>query len=129
MLAGLINDEEHESGSRLPGLGNLPVLGRLFGNQRDARNKTEIVLLITPHIVRAAARPDVLEPMLPAGTEAEVGAAPLRIKLNASRSLSLSSKGPAGAEEVAEPAASEEAPAAVTPADIAQRRKILQRPE
>ncbi|MEQ1663324.1 MAG: secretin N-terminal domain-containing protein [Thiobacillus sp.] len=52
VLAGLISDEERSAASRVPGLGDLPVLGRLFSNQRDERSKTEIVLLITPRVLR-----------------------------------------------------------------------------
>lgn len=52
VLAGLISDEDRSTASRVPGLGDLPLLGRLFSNQRDERNKTEIVLLITPRVLR-----------------------------------------------------------------------------
>ena len=53
VLAGLISDEDRSTASRVPGLGDLPLLGRLFSSQRDERNKTEIVLLITPRILRS----------------------------------------------------------------------------
>jgi len=52
VLAGLILDEDRRSANRVPGLGDLPLVGRLFSNQRDERNKTEIVLLITPRVLR-----------------------------------------------------------------------------
>lgn len=52
VLAGLISDEERSAASRVPGLGNLPLIGRLFSSQRDERSKTEIVLLITPRVLR-----------------------------------------------------------------------------
>ncbi|MBK9219668.1 MAG: general secretion pathway protein GspD [Uliginosibacterium sp.] len=54
ILAGLINSEERAGTSQIPGLGNLPILGRLFGSGRDETLKSEIVLSITPHVVRAA---------------------------------------------------------------------------
>lgn len=57
MLAGLIKNEQRESASRLPLLGQIPWLGKLFSNESDTRNKTEIVLLITPHIVRGQSTP------------------------------------------------------------------------
>lgn len=57
MLAGLIKSEQRESASRLPILGQIPLLGKLFSNESDTRNKTEIVLLITPHIVRGQNTP------------------------------------------------------------------------
>lgn len=57
ILAGLISDEERRSVAKVPGLGDLPMLGRLFSSQRDSNNKTEIILLITPRVLRAPARP------------------------------------------------------------------------
>jgi general secretion pathway protein D len=51
ILAGLILDDERKSTARLPGLGDIPVLGRLFSNQSDKKSKTEIVLAITPRIL------------------------------------------------------------------------------
>lgn len=57
MLAGLIKNEQRDSASRLPGIGQIPLLGKLFSSESDTRNKTEIVLLITPHIVRGQGMP------------------------------------------------------------------------
>ncbi|MBT3067990.1 secretin N-terminal domain-containing protein [Rhodoferax sp. U11-2br] len=95
VLAGLISDEERSSANRLPGLGELPVLGRLFSSQRDNSSKTEIVLLITPRIVRNLNRPVGVSVNLPAGSESAVGAPALQLNKSAPRGLSLSSK-PAG---------------------------------
>lgn len=88
VLAGLINDEERSSANRLPGLGDLPLVGRLFRSQRDNRSKTEIVLLVTPRVVRNIARPALVAPTVPAGTETAVGAPPY--VLQGGRSVSLS---------------------------------------
>lgn len=77
VLAGLISDEERSSANRLPGVGELPGLGRLFSSQRDVENKTEIVLLITPRVVRNVIQPGLASATQSAGTEASVGAAPL----------------------------------------------------
>ena len=57
VLAGLISDEDRRSADRVPGLGELPTLGRLFSSQRDESLKTQIVLLITPRLVRTLAQP------------------------------------------------------------------------
>lgn len=51
ILAGLILDDERKNASKLPGLGDIPLIGRLFSNQEDKKNKTEIVLAITPRII------------------------------------------------------------------------------
>ena len=77
VLAGLISDEDRKSATQVPGLGSIPVLGRLFGSHQDTYNKTEIVLLITPHVLRNLARPELRLEEFPSGTEAAIGAPPL----------------------------------------------------
>jgi general secretion pathway protein D len=57
ILAGLISDDERKSASKLPGLGDIPLLGRLFANQQDQKTKTEIVLAITPRIISNIVQP------------------------------------------------------------------------
>jgi general secretion pathway protein D len=52
MLAGLIRDDERTVMSGIPGLSDLPLVGRLFGNNRREAQQTDIVLTLTPHIVR-----------------------------------------------------------------------------
>ncbi|OYY99400.1 MAG: type II and III secretion system protein, partial [Methylophilales bacterium 16-45-7] len=51
ILAGLISDDERKNASRIPGLGDIPLIGRLFSDQTDSKSKTEIVLAITPRII------------------------------------------------------------------------------
>ncbi len=97
VLAGLINDEERRAANRLPFLGDLPFLGRLFGSDNEQRGKTEIVLLITPRIVRNLARPETVAAQFAAGTDAAPGALPLRISATAPRSLELAASGSGGA--------------------------------
>ncbi len=69
VLAGLISDQDRRNANSVPGLGDLPVLGRLFSSTSDNRAKSEIVLLITPHIVRNLTRPDPRDLEFSAGTE------------------------------------------------------------
>jgi len=57
----------------VPGLGELPVAGRLFSQTNDSLTKTEIILLITPRLVRTLARPGVNEVEFAAGTESATG--------------------------------------------------------
>jgi general secretion pathway protein D len=75
VLAGLISDEDRRSANQVPGLSKLPVLGRLFQEKNDTVNKTEVVLLITPRVVRKIERPGVRLEEFNSGTELEVGAA------------------------------------------------------
>ncbi len=53
LLAGLLKDEERQSLSGIPGLKNLPIIGRLFSNNTTAVEKTDVVLTVTPHIIRS----------------------------------------------------------------------------
>lgn len=57
ILGGLINKQDIQAANRFPGLGDLPVLGRLFSSQKDSNDRTELVLSITPRLVRGLAPP------------------------------------------------------------------------
>jgi len=70
-LAGLISNEDRSDASRVPGLGDLPVMGRLFSSTRDERLRTELVLSITPRVVRNVRRLDAAESEVWVGTEAQ----------------------------------------------------------
>lgn len=72
VLAGLINSEERRSGNKVPGLGDIPMAGRLFGQQTDDSTKTEIVLSITPRILRNVQRPDASVIEFDSGTESSL---------------------------------------------------------
>ena len=52
MLAGLIRDDEREVLDGVPGLSDLPIVGRLFGKTHKETQQTDIILTLTPHIVR-----------------------------------------------------------------------------
>ena len=75
ILAGLISDEDRRSAAQVPGLAQLPVIGRLFRADNDTVNKTEIVLLITPHVIRNIDRPGADLEQFNSGSELEVGGA------------------------------------------------------
>jgi general secretion pathway protein D len=77
ILAGLINDQDQRNATRVPGLGDFPVLGRLFSSTSDTIAKTEIVLLITPRLMRTIVRPDARTTEFAAGTEASSSGGPL----------------------------------------------------
>lgn len=96
LLAGLISTQDRNDASKIPGLGDLPLAGRLFSNHSDNSQRVELVLSITPHVVRNVRRPDANEAELWVGTEA------------------LPRMRPAGGVMVAD-----EAPAAATPAGLA----------
>ncbi|WP_426344580.1 secretin N-terminal domain-containing protein [Pseudoduganella sp. R-32] len=128
VLAGLINSEERSTGNRVPGLGDLPILGRLFGTQTDDNQKTEIVLSITPHLVRNLQRPEISAAEFSAGTEANFRRKP---DVAPRQAVVLPGARPAGAAP-----AQEAAPAAVptavptpgaapaAPADLSAPQKL-----
>jgi general secretion pathway protein D len=71
-LAGLLRSDETSNELGLPGLSEIPVLGRLFGKKRTENRRTDLVLTLTPHIIRTA---DITEEdLLPiwVGTEANI---------------------------------------------------------
>ncbi|HEV8657684.1 MAG TPA: secretin N-terminal domain-containing protein [Thermoanaerobaculia bacterium] len=53
-LAGLIQSNKEESNARTPFLGDIPFLGRLFNRQHQGETRTDLVLTMTPHIIRIA---------------------------------------------------------------------------
>src|SRR5207302_11157446 len=73
VLAGLIQDDDRRNADRVPGLGELPIAGRLFSHSADKTDRSEIVLLVTPRIQRTLARPDASSVEFAAGTEAQTG--------------------------------------------------------
>ncbi len=52
MIAGLLNNGTSNSIDKVPGLGNLPILGSLFKSRRFQRDETELVIVVTPYLVR-----------------------------------------------------------------------------
>jgi general secretion pathway protein D len=69
ILAGLIKNEEINSESRVPGLASIPGLGRFFINENNTHKKSELVLLITPRIVRNIQLPDAETSQFYSGTK------------------------------------------------------------
>jgi general secretion pathway protein D len=73
VLAGLINDSDRKNISKIPGLGDIPVIGRLFSTHGDEKIKTELVLMITPHIVRQTPTPNSALSEYWVGSEIQAG--------------------------------------------------------
>ena len=69
-VAGLLDNTVTETMSKIPGLGDIPILGLLFRSQAYQKNQTELVVMITPHIVRSDSAgvsprlPDLVTPFL-----------------------------------------------------------------
>jgi len=73
-ISGLLDRNMNETLRRVPGVGDIPILGYLFRSQAYQKNNTELVVMITPHIVRRDSPgvtpnlPGFVEPFLPAPT-------------------------------------------------------------
>jgi pilus assembly protein CpaC len=61
-MAGLIQDQTKQAINGLPGLSQLPVLGTLFRSRDYVNNQTELMVIVTPYIVRAVAQKDLSRP-------------------------------------------------------------------
>ena len=51
-MAGLIRDSDTQGNAGIPVLKDVPVLGSLFSSQTGSRQRTELLVLITPHVVK-----------------------------------------------------------------------------
>ena len=61
-MAGMIQEQTKQQINGLPGLMQLPVLGTLFKSRDYVNRQTELIVLVTPYIVRAVAQKDLSRP-------------------------------------------------------------------
>jgi pilus assembly protein CpaC len=61
-MAGLIQQQTKQAINGLPGMMQIPVLGTLFRSRDFINNQTELMVLVTPYIVRAVAQKDLSRP-------------------------------------------------------------------
>lgn len=69
VLAGLLRDDEQKISNKVPGLANLPLIGKLFTDRNTDRTKKEIALLITPRIISNITPADAMYTAFPAGVD------------------------------------------------------------
>lgn len=79
ILAGLIQRDERRTNTGVPGLNEIPIVSKLFGAAQDSDSRTEIVLLITPRIVRNLELPGMGLQEFLSGTDASVGGSPIQL--------------------------------------------------
>lgn len=77
VLGGLIQEELKKTRQSIPLLGDIPLLGQLFSTTQEDTTSTEIVLTITPHIVRKLDVPSMEAQTFWSGTEANYATSPL----------------------------------------------------
>jgi len=63
-IAGLMDNRTQATMSKIPGIGDIPIIGRLFRSKSTNRSKTELLVLVTPHIVDPV-RVQGKEPIIP----------------------------------------------------------------
>lgn len=68
-IGGIYQEEERKTVTQVPVLGDLPVLGALFRNQADVRNRRELLVFITPRIVEQAPVSEAREAVPPGGSQ------------------------------------------------------------
>lgn len=68
VIGGLMNEEEQKSIQKIPLLANIPLLGELFKNRTTRKTKTEVLMILTPHITEAGASPAIYNEKLMADT-------------------------------------------------------------
>lgn len=61
-IAGLVQDDIRQAVSGMPGLSRIPIFGALFRSREFVRNETELVMIVTPYLVRPTARKDLTQP-------------------------------------------------------------------
>ena len=61
-IGGLLQNNITDTLRSMPGLGDIPVLGALFRSNRFQRNETELVILVTPYLVRPISEPGLVSP-------------------------------------------------------------------
>jgi len=115
VLAGLISDNDTRTNTGIPGLGEFPVVGRLFSSHKTDHEKSEIILAITPHIVRGYRPTIASDSQFWSGTANHPLTQPLVLHHAAFPAVADAGDSPAVAESTAGTAA----PAAVVAANAA----------
>jgi general secretion pathway protein D len=118
ILAGLIEDKDTSTVDKVPALGQLPILGRLFSNDNGNKSKKEIILSITPHLMGNAKMPDAREMEYWSGTESTLHSNQLVLKQLGTVTLGNSGAAPTGMSMP------RNAPAPVTSTPTAEKEKL-----
>jgi len=63
VIAGLLQNNAHKYIDKFPGLGDLPILGNLFSSEHFQRGETELVIIVTPYLVRPTVEKKIVKPI------------------------------------------------------------------
>ncbi len=116
IIGGLIKDEERKSSNKIPLLGDIPILGKLFSSSDDGTIKTDILMSITPNIVRTLELPDKDIQAFWSGTEEAYDVKPMFTTTGAKSSKTVEK--PLDKSAVLETLAKREQAPAQKPADV-----------
>lgn len=119
ILGGIITDTESTSMNGIPGLKDIPILKYFFGQEQKTLDKTEIIIMLTPHIIRMPNIEEVNMRGINTGSESLPrfrGSAPLIGSINPPAPLSGGPAGAAGAPGTPAPAAAAAPPRPANPA-------------
>jgi len=120
LLGGLISKSDTSNADHLPILGQIPLLGRLFSNENSNNGKTEVVLSITPHLIRNIRRQDPSGESFWSGTEAALRTKPIQLR-NFDAAVQTGTPAQSAAQPVTGKSAVASAPVAATPISGAQQ--------
>ena len=123
-IAGLIDNSLTQTMSKVPGIGDIPVLGYLFRSRAYQKNTTELVVMITPQILRRDSTgvtpnlPRLVEPFLPASPQTLPPPPPaFTTQSSAAAAPAVAPKAATAAAPVAVPVAQPAAPVAAPKVD------------
>ncbi len=118
ILGGLIRDEERNTRVKVPGLGQIPVIGALFTSYDDSSGRTDVLLTITPRVVRGWDQPSVASRQFHSGSESVYSRKPVFADLSGSQpvTIRMDAQAAAPAAVPAPPVPAGQAPAAAAPA-------------
>jgi general secretion pathway protein D len=77
VIGGLISDEDRKSANKIPWLGEVPVLGKLFATNESEKRKIDVLLTITPRVIRGLSAPENTVQSFFSGTEEGYSTQPL----------------------------------------------------
>lgn len=98
ILGGLIRDEERNTRARLPGLGSIPIIGSLFTSYDDSGGRTDVLLTITPRVVRGWDTPSANSWQFYSGTENVYTTKPVFTVLDGDAQVLTMSDTPSGSQ-------------------------------
>jgi general secretion pathway protein D len=119
ILGGLISDQDRNNRVKLPGFGDVPVVGSLFTSYDDSRDRTDVLLTITPRILRGWELPAQAARQFYSGTEAAYSMSPMFAALGPNAAVAAGSVVDAAGSAAVPAAAGEKTAATAAAADTA----------